>query len=468
MDFELDKNSTIPLYQQLGDKIFSMIENGNLLPNEKLPPIRHLAKTAGVNPVTVVSAYKYLENKKAVYSHTGSGTFVSPIPLESIPEPVIARNLKILKRPSPAASVINFTSTSLPQELFPVDEFKKAFDLLLDREKGGAFSTMNPQGYAPLRESICTYLKDYGINTFPDNIQILSGAQQGIDIVSKAMTSYGDVVFMEKPTFYGAAGAFLNRGCKVIEIEMENDGIDTTALENLAKLYRPKFLYVMAYFQTPTGITYSPKKKAKLIDLAEKYNFYIIEDDNLYDFNYTKESLVPLKAMDFRNRVIYIKSFSKILMPGLRIGFAVLPKKIMANMMLAKYTTDISTSGFLQKAVDIYLRENTWRSHIKSINDYGMEKYRLAIKYSDRFLKPYIKFHKPKGGISLWLDTGEISAEALLKEAAAKNVILSHGSQFYINDEEVNLLRLCFINVSDEKLEAGIRRIGQCAKHFTS
>lgn len=465
-NLKLNKQSSIPIYQQLGDYIFRLIEEGRLTANQKLPPIRKLAKEAEVNSVTVVSAYKYLENKKAVYSQTGSGTFVSPIPLENIPEPVINENLNtMIKKPISSEGVINFTSTSLPQELFPTSEFKQAFDTLLDREKGGAFGTMDSQGYAPLRESICTYLKHYGITATAETIQILSGAQQGIDVVAKAMISYGDVVFMEKPTFYGAAGAFLSRGCQIIEIPMETDGMDTSALENLVKLYHPKFLYVMAYFQTPTGITYSALKKRKILDMAEKYNFFIIEDDNLYDFNYSEESLVPFKALDNRNRVVYIKSFSKILMPGLRIGFAVLPKKILQKMVTAKYTTDISTSGFLQKALDIYLTENSWQQHIKTIRSYGKDKYKTAVKYADRYLKPYLKYTKPNGGISLWLDTGNIPAETLLAAAVQKNVLLSLGSQFYINGEESHHLRLCFVNVSDEKLEAGIRRLGDCAKN---
>ena len=466
-NLKLDKQSSIPIYQQLGDYIFCLIEEGKLIANQKLPPIRKLAKEVEVNSVTVVSAYKYLESKKAVYSQTGSGTFVSPIPLENIPEPVINENLNtMVKKPIPSQGVINFTSTSLPQELFPTAEFKQAFDILLDREKGGAFGTMDSQGYAPLRESICNYLKHYGITATAQTIQILSGAQQGIDVVAKAMISYGDVVFMEKPTFYGAAGAFLSRGCQIIEIPMETDGMDTTALENLVKLYHPKFLYVMAYFQTPTGITYSAAKKRKILDMAEKYNFFIIEDDNLYDFNYSEEALVPFKALDNRNRVVYIKSFSKILMPGLRIGFAVLPKKILQKMVTAKYTTDISTSGFLQKALDIYLTENSWQQHIKTIRSYGKDKYKTAVKYSDRYLKPYLKYTKPNGGISLWLDTGNIPAETLLSAAVQKNVLLSLGSQFYINGEESHHLRLCFVNVSDEKLEAGIRRLGECAKNY--
>ncbi len=214
-----------------------------------------------------------------------------------------------------SGSIINFSDSSLPQRLFPAEEFKNSFNELLDREMGGAFSSVESQGYMPLREKICTFLTDYGINTYPENIQILSGAQQGIDIVSKAMISYGDVVFTENPTFYGAAGAFISRGCRIVEIPVDDNGPDVSAIENMAKLYKPKFFYSMAYFQTPTGVSCSLPRKRRILELAEKFNFYIIEDDNLYDFNYTRSPLVPYKALDYRNRVIYIKSFSKILMP---------------------------------------------------------------------------------------------------------------------------------------------------------
>ena len=193
-------------------------------------------------------------------------------------------------------NAINFASTSLPHELFPVDDFKEAFDEVLDREKGGAFSYMDGMGYEPLREQLCRYLESYGIKTTVENVQVISGAQQGIDIISKVMLHYGDVVFVEKPTFYGAAGAFLSRGAKLVEVPLENDGMDMVKLEDYLKLYQPKFIYMMAYFQAPTGISYSMEKKRKLLELAEKYDTYIIEEDNFCDFHYSKEAQPPARA----------------------------------------------------------------------------------------------------------------------------------------------------------------------------
>ena len=353
---ELDKSETAaPLYQQLADGIARLIADGHLPANSKLPPIRKLAGQAGVNPATVVTAYKHLESKQMAYSRIGSGTFVSPLPVEQAPEPVANLNIRPYHSGINLENAINFANTSLPHEMFPVAAFKRAFDEVLEREKGGAFSYMDIMGHEPLRALLCGYLESCGIKTSVENVQIISGAQQGVDLISKAILRFGDVVFVEKPTFYGAAGAFLSRGGKLVEIPLLEDGMDIAALENYLKLYQPKLIYMTAYFQTPTGVSYSLEKKRRLLELAEQYGAYIIEEDDYYDFHYGAEPLVSLKALDYKNRVIYIKSFSKILMPGLRMGLIVLPKKIRQAVMEAKYTTDHSSSGFMQRAMEYAL-----------------------------------------------------------------------------------------------------------------
>lgn len=463
----LEKTGGLPLYQQLAEGIEALITDGILPANSKLPPIRKMAEYFGVNSVTIVNAYKHLENKQLVYSRVGSGTFVSPLPVEHIPEPVANRNLRSFDSGLSMENAINFTSTSLPHEMFPVDAFKKAFNEVLDREKGGAFRYMDSMGYAPLREQLCRYLGEYGIKTAVENVQVISGAQQGIDIISKAMLRYGDVVFVEKPTFYGAAGAFLSRGGKLVEVPMEPDGMDLVLLEDFLKLYQPKFIYMMAYYQTPTGISYSMEKKRRLLELAEKYDTYIIEEDDFYDFHYGKEPLVPLKALDYKNRVIYIKSFSKILMPGLRMGLIVLPKKIHQAVMEAKYTTDISTSGFIQRALEYYLRGNGWETHAAQTRRYGSEKYRKTLSAARKYLSGVAKYGHPNGGVSLWVELPQgIGAEAFCSRMLEKNVILTPGSQYDISGEEDSHVRLCFANLSDDKIEVGLKRMGDTLRQM--
>ncbi|MBM6829918.1 PLP-dependent aminotransferase family protein [Anaerotignum lactatifermentans] len=458
----LEQASSVPLYQQLAEALAGLIADGSLPADSKLPPIRKMASHFGVNSVTIVAAYKYLEQKRMVYSRVGSGTYISPLPVEQVPAPIARKNMALFERTPAMENAINFTLTSLPNELFPVDAFKKAFDAVLEREKGGAFRYTDSMGYFPLRQELCRYLASFGIHTEEDAIQVISGAQQGIDIMSKAVLRYGDVVFVEKPTFYGAAGAFLSRGTKLIEIPMETDGMAMTALEDYLKLYHPRFIYMMAYFQTPTGISYSMEKKRRLLELAEKYDTYIIEEDDFYDFHYGKEHPLPLKALDYKNRVVYIKSFSKILMPGLRMGLMVLPKKIRMAVQEAKYTTDISTSGFIQKALEEYLRINGWELHGKQVRQYGSGKYRKAVSMAKKYLTPKgASFALPEGGVSLWVRLPDgVDAEVFCNRALEKNVLVSPGSQFSLGQEGSSHIRLSFAGLSDDKIEVGMKRLG--------
>ena len=363
---ELDKSETaVPLYQQLADGIARLIADGHLPANSKLPPIRKLAGQAGVNPATVVTAYKHLESKQMAYSRIGSGTFVSPLPVEQAPEPVANLNIRPYHSGINLENAINFANTSLPHEMFPVAAFKRAFDEVLEREKGGAFSYMDIMGHEPLRALLCGYLESCGIKTSVENVQIISGAQQGVDLISKAILRFGDVVFVEKPTFYGAAGAFLSRGGKLVEIPLLEDGMDIAALENYLKLYQPKLIYMTAYFQTPTGVSYSLEKKRRLLELAEQY-----------------------------------------------MGLIVLPKKIRQAVMEAKYTTDHSSSGFMQRAMEYYLRENGWETHGAQMRQYGGAKYRRALSAARKYLGGLARYGKPEGGVSLWLELPEgVSAE---------------------------------------------------------
>ena len=176
---------------------------------------------------------------------------------------------------------------------------------------------------------------------------------------------------------------------------------------------------------------------------------------------------MPLKALDYKNRVIYIKSFSKILMPGLRIGLAVLPKKIHRAVMEAKYTTDISTSGFIQRALEYYLRENGWEEHAEQMRKYGGGKYRKTLSAARKYISGMTKYGLPNGGVSLWIELPEgIGAETFCSRMLEKNVILTPGSQYSLNGEEDSHVRLSFGNLSDDKIEVGMKRMGDTLREM--
>jgi DNA-binding transcriptional MocR family regulator len=337
------------------------------------------------------------------------------------------------------------------------------FNQVLDRDKGNAFSYTDSRGYEPLRQAVCGYLEGYGVKTDAEKIQIISGAQQGVDIVSKALLTTNDVVFVENPTYYGAVGAFLSRGALVIPINMQKDGIDLDRLKGFLKLYKPRFIYVMTYFQTPTCVSYSMAKKRALLDLAAKYDTYIIEEDNQSEFNYGAERVTPLKALDHRNRVIYIKSFSKILMPGLRLGFMALPKKVGQQVAAAKHTSDIYTSGFTQRAFELYLKSDNWQLHTDMMRRTFMDRYEFFIKQADVHLRPYIKYAKPGGGLSLWAELRDknLSAQDVCARLLEEKVVATPGAVFSADEQDLPFLRLSFADLECEKISAGVKAIAR-------
>ena len=464
MAIDLDRNSTVPIYQQIGDELFNRIEKGVYKANEKLPAIRKLAEQTAVNNVTIINAYRYLESKKVVYSRLGSGFYVSEVLQNDSGEiPILSDYNKFNQIDNYKKDVINFANTVASQELFPVEKFKAIFSEVLERDGGEAFTYQDSQGYEPLRESLCDYFEEYGIKTSADKLLIVSGAQQGLDIVSKVMISAGDTIFVEKPTYNGALGSFLSRTAQIVEIPIDVDGINIAQLEGYLRSYSPKFIYLMTHYQTPTCISYSTNKKRQILELANKYNVYIIEEDNQIEFNYSGEKTTPLKALDYKNKVVYIKSFSKILMPGLRVGCMVLPKKILQNVLNAKYTSDVATSGFIQRALDLFLRKQEFNSYIKNTTPIFQERYTIMKNSIDKYLSNKVKYVEPNGGLNFWLEikNKSINIEQLCNELAGRGVIVIPGSMYSLQSENIPYIRLSFSNVDKTKIEKGIFEIGK-------
>lgn len=450
----VSKGSPEPMYMQVYEGMRALIEKGSIGPDEKLPTIRSLAEKLGVNNVTIVNAYKLLEQKGYVYSKVGSGTYArgnkgsgsidNSGDFDLIDQGHIKMNL----------SHINFSTSTPNPKLFPVKEFKEVLNEVLDRDGGFAFGYQEAQGYYPLRESIKTYIEDKGISVDVNDVHVISGAQQGIDIVAKTLVGFNDTIIVESPTYTGAIAAFKSRGANIIEIPMKEDGIDIKELEDVLKSVSPKLIYVMTSFQNPTGVTYSEDKKIQLLYLAQKYNTYILEDDYLPELSFYGNKSMPIKAIDANNKVIYLKSFSKIFMPGIRIGFLVTPELISKGVLSAKHTTDISSSSLMQRAFDLYLRKKKWEQHINMMWKIYKERYDETVK-TLRSVAPFIKFNEPLGGIHIWAKT-DIDSSAFLSLAKQKGVLAAPGSVFYLDDRVSNYFRLSFVGVERDEIPRGI------------
>lgn len=450
---ELDDNNS--KYIQIYNHIKKMIVGGKIKEHEKLPPIRKLANFINVNNATIVKVYELLEKEGYVYKIIGSGTFVSSM---NIKEEVNLENYK---------DMIHFDSGNPSKDMFPLDNFKAAINMALEKDGASIFEYDEGKGSEELREELCTYLRKKKINTNKNNIQIISGAQQGIDIVCKGLINYSDVVFVEEPTYNGALEVFKSRGAKIITIPMLDDGIDIGILKLKLEKIKPKLIYVMPNFQNPSGISYSEYKKKKLIELSEEYDFYILEDDFISDFDFDSKDSRPLKSYDMKNRVIYIKSFSKILMPGLRIGIVDIPRELQKKILWAKYSSDISTPGLIQKSMYYYMKYFNWEEYLKSIDRVYTKKYRKTKVLLEEKLGDKLKIYKSQGGLNFFIELPRgYSSQAFYNFMLEKGVCITPGTYFFDNIMDDRFFRINIANETIEDIEKGITIIENNLEEF--
>lgn len=451
MKIELAVENGEKIYLQLYYKLKELIENGEI--KGKIFSIRELAKNLGVSISTVVKAYEELEKNGYIYLRGGSGAYVKynrekKFYLEDHMENEIFKYAYFNSEYR-----IDFSTASPNADFFPIEELKKAINYILDRDGGKALLYENPQGYLELRKAIKKELKDDGIDVGIKDIQIMSGAQQGIDILSKSLIYPGDIVVTEDPAYKGAVVSFKNNGAKVERISMKKDGLDIKELEDILKRDKIKFIYTAATFHNPTGISISEKKRIELLELAEKYDFYIIEDDCSSDIYFDKKKIRSIKSYDKNNRVIYIKSYSKVFMPGFRLGFMVAPEKIANSVLAGKYSSDISNSGLNQRVFQYFLEKGIWNEHIEK----SRKEFHKKQKYMYSRLKKIenIKINKPKGGMCFWIELPkEITGEAVYMKLAKRGVGILPGVVF--SEKAYNYIRLSFAQCNEKEIDDGI------------
>jgi DNA-binding transcriptional MocR family regulator len=448
----------VPKYIQIFRHIKKLIDNGDIIDGEKLPSIRMLSKNLKVNNITVINAYKRLHNEGYAVLKSGSGTFAKKRDTYKNFKKEYSDTFKKLSS-GDLKNIIDFAGETTSSTFFPVDTFKTVLNEVLDRDGADALVYQDVLGYKGLRESISKFFWLEEIK--PEDILIVSGAQQGIDIISKALINVNDNIIVEKPTYNGALSVFTWRRANIYELDMLDDGVDISNFETIIKRFNIKFFYCMSYFQNPTGSTYSLEKKLKILELAKKYDFFIIEDDYLseliYDSNIEYRSF---KSLDKDNRVFYIKSFSKIFLPGIRLGYLVSPPQFKELVQSTKINSDISTSSLMQRALDLYINKNYWKEHIKYINGKYEGIYNYLEKELSNQLKGKVKFLSPGGGLSFFLEIenlSKINSMELFYACRDKGVIITPGVMFFKALEDgLNTFRISFSQVTEEQIEKGI------------
>jgi len=367
------------------------------------------------------------------------------------------------------SNIISFAGGLPNPAFFPVNEIAEAAAKIFETDGENALQYNTTEGYLPLRKYIADrYLKRNGLKIDPDQILITNGSQQGLDLIGKAILNKGDNVVIESPGYLGAIQAFSLYEPIFNSVSLLDDGIDIDMLKKTIEDEPIKLVYTVPTFQNPSGITYSKQKRKDFANIVEKQDIIFVEDNPYYDLRFAGEDL-PLIRNFLEDNSILLGSFSKIVSPGLRLGWICTNKEIMEKIIIAKQASDLHSNYLAQRIVYQYLIDNDIDEHLMKIRDaYRIRRDLMVSMIAENFPEE-IEFTKPDGGMFLWITLPEnISALDLFEHAIKEKVAFVPGNPFYVNGGGNNTLRLNFSNSDEEQIEIGIKRLAKIMKKFLS
>lgn len=498
-----------PLYVQIVSAIRNSISSGILPSDSRLPTNRELAALLKVDRSTVSRAYAELSQQGLIESHVGRGTFVKGRTAAqlarnsqtALQEPSTskknARSIDwsdkfskgsnstadmITRQPSGPLTgerMISFGGGIPTQEFYPDEQFKQILNRIIKSGHAGDMFGYSPaEGHEALRHEVKLYLKRQGIDCNDDELLIVSGSQQGIDLVSNTLVDAGDIVLLEEPTYFWALCNFRARQARCIGIPVDaTDGLQLDVLERLLTIQRPKLMYLMPSFQNPTGATLTAEKRLRLLEIASQNQVPLVEDNFVGELWYDGEPPVALRAHPgTAGSIIHQGTFSKALCPGLRLGWLVAPAEVMSRLRTAKRASDLSTNSMAQVVLARYLREGLYEAHLENVRNAYRSRRNAMIEAMGQYLMPEkigvyrgqkVQWSRPSGGLFVWMQLpAGLSARELLGYAEREGVSFSPGELFFVNSDRPECLRLCFIQAGVDEITEGIRRLGKALASY--
>ena len=380
-------------------------------------------------------------------------------------------------KPSAIREILKNSGNTIPlsagnpaPDAFPVDDVRELAAKILADEPILALQYGVTEGYAPLIEELKRLAKErYGVGSDDDSVIVVSGAQQIMSLMSQIFVNYGDTVITEEPAFIGALNCFRAFGANLVGVPLEKDGMDIAVLEEKLKAEKNvRFIYTIPNFQNPGGITTSLEKRHKIYDLAKKYGVIILEDNPYGDLRVSGEDVPAIKSFDTDGIVVYSGSFSKIISPGIRVGFTVAPKEVIAKMTVAKQTQDVHTTMLSQLIVYNWLKDGKLDGHVEKIRAIYRRKLNLMCDMMDEYLLPYLDYHRPEGGLFVWAKLKEgINMLDFVKKASVNGVSVVPGNAFLVDmSAPCDYIRLNFSTPSDEGIVEGIKLLAKTAEEM--
>jgi len=424
--------------EQVEKFIMEEIAQGKIKKGQKLPSCREIAKILKVNKITVNKAYQVLEEKHILYCVPRGGYyFVGSEEDDVIP-----------------SEIIDFQTVRPDPSLIPYRTFTHAMNRAIEDYKKLLFNYDSPLGLIQLRETLKERFEQDGVYTQTSQIMVTQGAQQGIYLALKTLFyhDYTSKLLVEIPTYNLLLNMAENLNINCIGIERSKDGIDLNTLEKIFVQENIKAFYLIPRYHNPTGYSFSEKLKKKIVELCYKYQILLIEDDYLADLTGDKRNL-PLHYYDTNNLTIYIRSFSKTFMPGIRLGAIVFPDEYCNSFIKQKRLIDINTSSIPQAALDYFIRSGMYDQHIKKVSACYKRKLQKAEAILKQVNIPGLSIHTPKQGIFIWMTLPDsISIQEIKKELTQNKIQVSSSSDSYLIHTTTHHLRLCISGISEKSL----------------
>lgn len=361
-------------------------------------------------------------------------------------------------------SVISLSAGNPAPEAFPAKEIGEISARIFAQDPIGALQYSVTEGYPALRRDLLAYMqKTHSVGRDFDDILITSGAQQVMDLFTKSVCNEGDVILCEAPSFIGSLNTFRSYKARLCGVPMEQDGISLEALEGALQREKSiKFLYTIPNFQNPSGITMSLEKRRGVYALAKKYGIMILEDNPYGDLRFAGEHLPAIKSFDEDGIVMYAGTFSKVISPGMRVGYAIGPKPILQKMIVCKQGEDVHTNILSQMICDEFMTKYDYDAHLAGLREIYRKKYALTEEALQKNLAPAVTWTPVEGGLFVWCTLPDsIDMASFCKEAVLRKVCVVPGNAFLTNENDpCNAFRINFSTPTDEQLVRGIEILG--------
>jgi len=480
----VDRSKQEPLYRQIIREIRTLIDTGTLIPGYRLPPSRVLATKIGVNRSTIYRAFEelwalgYVEGRPGSYLTVRERTPIAEktnvretglINWGSRTFPYVEAVTQEFPQYRPeggkvtARECIDFSRLQIDPRLLPAESFRKSMNQTLHRHGERVMDYFPYSGHQPLREYIARRMRIHGVSASGDDVLITNGSQHALDLITRVFAGPGKSVVVEAPTYANMLPLLRCNGVNTIEIPMKMDGVDLSALDSVLQKHDIAFFYTMPNFQNPTGITTDQSHREKLLEVCTHRRVPIVEDGFEEEMKYFGKVPLPVKSMDSNHIVIYVGTFSKVLMAGVRIGWILAETGCIERLLAVKRFADIASNSLSQAAVYDFCIKGLYDLHIRKIHRAYRKRMQTLHRAMAAFIDPrYLKCTQPPGGYLAWCSLpGEyIPTETIRTILEENGVIVSYGDYYYVKKPRSSGFRLSISMLDEDTIFEGIKRLG--------